>query len=600
MSSTFGGFNTVVRGLAAHQASLDTVGHNISNANTDGYSRQRVNLSTTRPQVVFGANGDNQLGTGVNIESVTRARDTFVDRQMWKQTSSLGYSQATVDNLGAIEGVFHEPSTTGVQTTMNNFWKSWQTLAANASDDGTRTTVRQRGVEMADAIQTAAKQLTNMVADTNSVIDIKVNSINQITSEMYTLNRQIVTIETGGMDHANDLRDRRDFLVDQLSKMVNVNIYEDKYGNYNVQSAGVPLVDGNGYQRLKTTSTQDPDYGYELRNVVVEGSEQPLKFSSGELCGLFQMRDAVSTKDSIDGIKGYIKKLDTMSEFLLKDFNEVHKAGLGTDNRQGHNFFGDDITDYKNSPSPSTTTLGWIAQLKVNPALFNPGTGLSMIAAKTSTNSLAVLQSNVSGGAATVNSSYVGQTPINYKVRIDSLGTGGTGDVTGVSVSLNDGNTWTTVAETLPATVPKTFQLPSSSGTVNIKIPTDIHNKKDDTYTFSVNQGNASGNNAVNLANCINVNISSTLGGTNLNSYYNSMIGALGIQSQSAITMNSNQKTLVTQVQNSRESVSGINLDEEMSNMIRFQKGYNAAARILTTMDEMLDKLINSTGVVGR
>lgn len=609
MSSTFGGLNTVVRGLAAQQVSLNTVGHNISNSNTVGYSRQNVNLSTTRPENVFGAHGDNQVGTGVSIDSVMRARDTFMDRQLWKETSTLGYGQTVYDTLGRIEGVFNEPSATGVQTTLNSFWSSLQTLGANAADDGTRTAVRQRGVEIVDSIQHAAKQLTDMVVDTNSVVDIKKDKINQISEGIYNLNRQIVTIETGGMDHANDLRDARDVLVDQLSKIVNVNVTEDKYGNYTVQSANVTLADGAGFQKLETISSKDPDYGYELRNVVVAGTTQPLTFKGGELGGLLEMRDAVATVDSADGIKGYLKKLDSISEFLLKDFNAVHKTGLGKDNSTGNNFFGSAGVNYSDPAyTPPANTLKWIDQLKVNPVLFNTSNGLSMIAAKTAINNFTIQQSNGAGGPGSVASSYIGTTPLNYVVKLGATPSATTdvdavtGEVNKISVSRDNGLTWTTVT---PTGTPKTFTLPMPTGTpatqtVTMQLATDTHNTIGDTYTFSVNQGNAAGNNAINLANKLKTDTSPVLGGSSLDSFYSSTIGTLGVQAQSAKSLTTNQTTLVTQIENWRQSVSGVNVDEEMSNMIRFNKGYSAAARVLTAMDEMLDKLINSTGMVGR
>ncbi|HAK72615.1 MAG TPA: flagellar hook-associated protein FlgK, partial [Sporomusaceae bacterium] len=171
MRSTFAGFNTVVRGIFAQQASLDTVGHNIANANTDGYSRQNVNLSTTRPEVVYGgAAGKMQLGTGVTAQSVTRARDSFIDSQMWKESGALGYGQMNYDTLSRIEGIFKDTAETGMQAVLNKFWSAWQTLSTTASDEGTRTALRQRGVEMVDTIQHSSQQLKDVVGDLNSVI----------------------------------------------------------------------------------------------------------------------------------------------------------------------------------------------------------------------------------------------------------------------------------------------------------------------------------------------------------------------------------------------------------------------------------------------
>jgi len=492
MSSTFGGLNIVGRGLAAQQVSLETVGHNIANANTVGYSRQNVNLATTNPQVGYGGNGTYQVGTGVNISSITRARDTYVDKQMWKESSTLGYGQTMEYSMGKIEGVFQEPSDTGVQTVLNQFWTSLQTLSTNASDEGTRTTVQQRGVEVVNAVQHASQQLQDMVTDINSTLDIKVSDINQITKEISGLNGQIVNVETGGGDHANDLRDKRDTLVDQLSKMVNITVNEDKKGSYNIQTSGMPLVMGTTAQQLTTFSTKDPTYGYVIKNVVAVGSTQSINFTNGEVKGLLDGRDS-----SQGGVKEYLDQLNTISQFLLQDFNAVHKAGVGTDNSTGTNFFGaDSTTDYKTwTPAAGEN---WINELQVNPAITDSN-GLAKIAAKT-----------------------------------------------------------------------------------------------------SITQGTASGDNAVLLGNMLKTTVSPTLGNSSLDSYYSSLISALGVQSQDAQRTTDNQTTLLAQITNWRESTAGVNMDEEMTNMVKFQKGYNAAARVLTTMDEMLDKLINSTGTVGR
>ncbi|QDR81968.1 flagellar hook-associated protein FlgK [Sporomusa termitida] len=516
MRSTFGGLNTVVRGIYANQMSLDTVGHNIANADTDGFSRQRVNLVSTTPQTIYSGNGKVQLGTGVATQSITRIRDTFVDQQMWKEKSTLGYGETIYSTLSKVEGVFQEPTETGIQTVLDNYWKAWNTVATNASDNGARVALRERGVELVDAIQQANTQLRAMAADINAVIGIRVDTVNQITAEMLSLNKQIAGIEVGGLDHANDLRDRRDYLVDQLAQIVNVRVTEDKAGNYIVQSSGLVLVDGNERSKLQTKSHVDPDYGYEVVDVVDASTQLTVNFTSGELKGLIDARDKTANssqgeaRESDIGIKAYLNKLSQISQFLLQDFNAAHRSGYGMDDSTGNNFFGaGGEPDPNYSASDLTSIFGvaaaadvpkykWIEQLQVNPDFFTSN-GVEKIAAK---------------AAAT--------------------------------------------------------------------------------------QGNAAGDNAVLMANKLKVDTSGILGNASLDSFYGSFIGALGVQTQNAERLTDNQQTLVNTITNWRESVCGVNLDEEMSNMIRFQKGYNAAARVLTTMDEMLDKLINGTGVVGR
>ncbi|MDF2876229.1 MAG: flagellar hook-associated protein FlgK [Sporomusa sp.] len=611
MSSTFGGLNTVVRGLLAQQMSLDTVGHNIANANTEGFSRQRVNLATVTPQTIYAGRGQVQLGAGVETQSITRLRDTFVDQQMWKESSTLGYGQTALSTLNKIEGVFQEPTETGMQSVLNNFWTAWNTLSTHSSDNSARTALRERAVEMVDAIQQANTQLRNMVSDINTVIGIRVDSVNQITSEVLTLNKQIAGIEVGKVDNANDLRDRRDYLVDQLSKMINVNVSEDTKGNYVIQSSGFVLVDGNELNKLKVQSRQDADYGYEVVDVADASSGLVINFTNGEIKGLIDSRDKTSAtssgeaRESDTGIKAYLNKLATMSQFLLQEFNAVHRTGFGLDNSTGNNFFGkggDADPDY--GASDLTSVFGvasagdvppseWIKALQVNPDLFDTTNGLGRIAAKSFSKNITIDKSNSEAGGASVSlyDSYTGGT--GYKAYSVELGlVDAAGKVHTINYSVDGGPV---VTATLDAD--GSFHL---SNGVQISIETNSHNSSTNTYSFTVPQGNAAGDNAVNMANRLKVDPSDLLGKSSLDTFYGSFIGALGVQTQNAKRLTTNQDTLVSQITNWRESVAGVNMDEEMSNMIRFQKGYNAAARILTTMDEMLDKLINGTGVVGR
>lgn len=630
MKSTFGGLNTIIRGLYAQQASLDTVGHNVANANTDGYSRQRVNLITTTPETLYGSNGPMQSGTGVSVESILRLRDSFIDRQYWQENSALGYSNTVSDMMTKIQGVFHEPSDTGVQTTLNNFWTAWDNLANNASDNGVRSALRQRGQEVVDSIHKSADQLKNMVNDLNQVVDIDISKINQINDEIFSLNRQISNIETGHMDNANDLRDRRDYLVDQLSNFLDVRVTEDQYGNYNVQTSGTTLVSGQDVQHLKSVKASDSEYGYETRQIVLDQPGPPvtLTFNSGELKAIVDIRD-----DTTFGAKGYLNKLSTISQFLLKDFNEIHRQGLGTDNTTNNNFFGNPNETYTDTATVTTytdpynwparwptTAIGnpptggqWLDALKVNPILFDQAHGLEKIAAKGYVGQ--ITQSNVYSGkmTATADGVYTPTTTLsNIQVKIDAVD--GNNDVSSIKISTDGGSTW---SASLPGTAvaggtpPYKFDIAHTALTGTTDIGLNFHftfansskNTAGDTYSFSVPQGNAAGDNAVLIGNRLKTDSTTgfnTLGNSSLDTYYNAMTGAMGVQGQNAKTTYDNQKTLVGQIENWRQSVSGVNMDEELSNMIRFQKAYSSAARVLTAMDEALDKLINGTGVVGR
>lgn len=733
MSSSFAGLNTMTRGLAAQQISLDTVGHNVANASTPGYSRQTVNLGTTAPETLYTGNGSVQKGTGVSVTAIVRARDALVDKQMWKETSTLNYGKATQSAQSKIEAAFNEPTDTGVQTVLNKFWDSLQTLSTNASDISVRTVVREQGVSLVNTVQHSAQQLKDMISDINATLDMKVSSINQTTSEIASLNKQIRNVESGGNDHANDLRDKRDLLVDQLSALVDVRATEAADGTYTIQSGNTVLVNGNDSQQLTTATPggvtiTDPDYGYEIKNISTTGNYQPVTFTNGELQGLIDMRDSQQF-----GVKGYLDKLSTTSQFLLQDFNQVNRSGYGTDNTTNNNFFGAaGSPDYTTALVSGAFTKGdWIKNLQVNPDLYNASNGLAKIAAKSAGASIGVTQTSASGavppngGAAAVfatgtytagNASTLVQTSLNvttpgtidgitYKTSIDGGttwttatvpspgGSGGgpynltingltvtmnisdninnsngdtynytldkntatstitvtsptgagigtvtsatgtylkgdtatsvvvapfdsntaaSGSVTGatsmnsttgqilkIKYSTDGGSSWSTTATTLNAD--GTFSIPVSGVSVKLQIANNLSNTTAGQYKFTISKGNvASGDNAVLLGNRLKTDTIAKLGNASLDGYYSSMISALGVKGQDAIRLTANQQTLVDQITNWRESVAGVNMDEEMTNMIRYQKGYTAAARMLTTMDEMLDKLINSTGTVGR
>ncbi|CUH94438.1 hypothetical protein P22_0504 [Propionispora sp. 2/2-37] len=604
MSSTFGGINTVTRGLAVHQVSLDTVGHNVSNASTTGYSRQVVTITTTNPETIYTGAGTQQKGTGAVVQSVARVRDFLIDKQMWQEKATLSRQEAKGSVLSKVENIINDTSDSGIQSVLNDFWESWQSLATNASDEGVRMTVRQRGGVLADAVNTARNQLMDTISDINTNINTKVQTANQITSELLNLNKEIRLVEAQGTDVANDLRDRRDLLVDQLSEIMNVSVTEDANGSYIIQGGGTTLVSATDRVELGTVSSKDPDYGYEIVKVVDPETGLPMNFNQGELAGLMSTRDSTT-----DGVKGYLNNLSTISQFLLTEFNEVHRTGYGTDGSTGNNFFGQGgdgaaDPDYSDPAVSGTFTKGqWIDELKVNQDLFDKTSGLARIAAKKNDNTIVVTQSNVNGGKATVTAktgTYTSDTPTAVRITIAS-GSPPAIDSISYVTSTDGGQTWSDPPTTIAGGGPYTI----TSGGLTVEVAIDdvatTGNANGDTYTFSLSKGNtASGDNAALISNRLKTDSSALLGNASLDSYYSTMISNLGIQTQNTQREVDNQQALVDQINNWREQVSGVSLDEELTNMIKFQKGYVSVARVLTAMDEMLEKLINGTGVVGR
>lgn len=515
MTSTFGGLNTMVRGLSVNQTALDTVGHNITNAGTDGYSRQLVDAAATPSQTIYGSYGANQLGTGVEVASIARARDVYADRQYWGQNSDTQYQTAKQTSYTAIQATFEENDTSGLGTILTTFQSDLNNLATQASTYATRVVVRDTGKELTNKVTADVSQLQGQITNNNNALQAQVSSVNQLSSSIYALNKQIVSLEANGST-ANDLRDSRDSMVDKLSALVNVNVTEKSNGSYTITSNGNTLVDQDGYSQLATKITPDNNYGVEDVSVVLQNTGTTFNATSGTLKGL---------QDSTTDSKSYIDKLGTMSAYLLTTFNDAHKAGYGLADQTGHNFFGSDTTNYT-TLAYSSTTGTW----------------------------------NMDDGTGTGTTKTMNLTDIFNNLTVNSVfdATGGTDLIAA-----------------------KTQKLPAASGA-------------------STGDGTGVGDNATKLAGLLGSTSSTMLGNTTLTSYYAGVVGKLGVDAQAVDRSVTTQTATMTQIQNLRDATAGVNTNEELTNMIKFQQGYTATSRCLTTMDDILDVLINSTGRVGR
>jgi flagellar hook-associated protein 1 len=582
--STFAGLNTMYRGISSSRLSLDTVGHNITNASTTGYSRQSVNLVTTNADEVYTVNGQQLIGTGDDAASITRARNVYADKQYWKENGTNSYYTTTQTNFDKVEAIFNDSNNTGIEKALEDFYTSWNDLSSNASTTSNRTTVISKGQVLADRVTTATTQLQNQIQSNYDDLKTNVTKVNEITDQIVSLNKNIASIEATGAN-ANDLRDTRDNLVDELSGYMSVNVYEDaSNGMYSIVSNGASLVSGVSKLNLKLSDgTSNSTYG--VTDYSLEIEETGTGFSAGS--GTLQ-----AEYDAIDKDKGYIDNMSDIAGFLMTTFNDQHKAGYGISNsaidvtKTNINFYGDNDTTYTwdstNDAVTATPASGTASTLK----------GVQIIA------------------ALAVNSKLTGTDGTSYVAACGGTtqGTGSIDDTTDsdsytiVTVPSGSYTTGSTVTAIDGVTLDNSVTLKEGD-----KIVVQIANKKK-TATVSTANGTADGSNATLMSTLFNSEQASTVdtasdrsvGTGSLNSYYNTAMTQMGVDSTAIDDKASSQETIMTQVNTWRTSTSGVNWDEELTNMIKFQQGYNACSRCLTTMDEMLDKLINSTGSVGR
>lgn len=472
--NTFFGLQLGRQALQAQQQALEVTGHNIANANTEGYSRQQAIFTTPSPYAMPSYNKPliaGQMGTGVYIQEIKRVRDDFIDAQVRQENTTTSEWNARQDTIGKLEVILNEPSDSGLRSVMDQFWQSLEDLSKNPEDGSTRAVVLQSAITLTDTFNHLNKQMVDLTSDINTSIKTKVDEINNIASQIGSLNDQIVKVEVSG-DNANDLRDKRDLLIDKLSNLVDVSVTEpaDQHGAVTITVGGRALVLDTTVNSMVANADASGNYYLKWSDNMTN-----VNLSSGEIKGLIDARDI-----SINGPNGYKSKLDTLANQFITTFNAQHKAGFGLGGAAdtGYNFFtGTDA-----------------ASIAVDPAILSAGPppGYNHIAAASAANA-----------------------------------------------------------------------------------PGD-------------------GSNAIALADIKNLNIAA-LSGT-VDDFFRGLTGQLGVESQAAQRMVANQELLLSELNNKKQSVSGVSLDEEMTNMIKFQQSYSAAARLVSTMNDMIDTLINKMG----
>lgn len=481
--STFQGLEIAKTGLFVSQKALEVTGHNIANANTPGYTRQVVDMASIAPPTTFGMYDQwgKAIGEGVKIVDIRQIRDQFLDNQYRRENKFLGEWETKAEVLSAIENIFNEPSSSGITAVLNDFFNSLQELSKNPESLTVRAEVRERAIALADTFNMVYQHLYDKLNELNSTIQSRIAEINSYAERISRLNGEIYRFELSGQV-ANDLRDQRNLLVDQLSKLVNITTYEDANGNFRIDIGGQALVSGT------TAFTMSMDKN---GNVIWDLTGSPVNPSSGVLKGLLDMRNG----DGADGVKGvpyYMEQWNKLAYNIAEAINKVHSQGYGLDGSTGKPLFG--------------------------------GFDTSLAYDKT--------------------------TPYAQLIRVSS------------DILASDGLLKIAAAKD-PTALPG-----DNRNALELIVLRDRPLDGLDKATFD--------------------------------DFARSLISNLGVDAEQANVMKKNQEVMVKQIDLNRQSVSGVSLDEEMTNMLKYQKSYAACARVITAMDELIDTIINRMGLVGR
>jgi flagellar hook-associated protein 1 FlgK len=247
MSGLFGTLGIGTKGMNVAQRSIDVTSHNIANANTDGYSRQRAQIETTKPYggaIMGSITQAGQVGTGAQVSAIIRIRDTFLDYQVRSETSTKGAYDMKSNFLTEVENVFNEPSDTGISTLMTKFFSAWDELSKQPQSSNARTVAAQQTKALTDALNHTYSSLTDLQTNAQSLIQNNVTDVNSMLNQIDDLNKQIKTVTVSG-NAPNDLLDKRDLLVDKLSSKFGINIDKKSFNEIDLKPTDLgSMTDG--------------------------------------------------------------------------------------------------------------------------------------------------------------------------------------------------------------------------------------------------------------------------------------------------------------------------------------------------------------------
>jgi flagellar hook-associated protein 1 FlgK len=559
----FSVLGTGTRALSASQLGMDITGQNIANADVDGYSRKRLNQTAEyRYDSTFG-----QTGMGVDVVNIERMRDAAIDEQIRHQNEELGLYQQLDYTLERIENIFTEPTDAGVLKFVDQFFDSWQNLANNPADLSARTMVRTNAEIMVNVMHNLSAELSGLRQSLNVDLKGQVDRVNELSVEIYNINQEIAAVEVRDQN-ANDSRDKRDRLVKELSGLIDVSITENARGQISISTGGSLIVSPVYHQQLETTTTsiRQPD-GTTVTDFGIRfsASKQVFTPKGGQIRGIFEARDRVVPEMS--------KKLDELALQLADSVNGLHQSGYTLMGYSGMSFF-----------DPSMTGA---ADIQISAAVTSD---LNNIAAA-SAGSSQIATTNLAP-AGTLNFGTLAQ-PLSKSAGVIPAPTtqeqarnilAGSVQVRANGALLQEG---------------ADYHIDYALGTIQM-----LHNGYDGQavsvdfdYRTGGFQGPGDNSNALSIAK-LRDNLTmepNTVGEptSTFTEFYSSFIGKLGLNRKEAASNVETREYLVEQFMSHQDSISGVSLDEEMANLIRFQHTYQAAARLISTADRMMEVLFN-------
>ncbi len=547
MRSTFYGLEIARSGLYTSQNELNVTGHNIANVDTLGYTRQRLNTAALAPvsmNVQFALDTTSATGRGVETLKVDQVRNLFTDAKYREEASATGYWNTRMNEFYMVEQLFNSvlettSTSSSIDTALTGFKAALDSLVEEPSSLESRTNLMTKAMQLTEAFQYVYGKLEDQHDNLNNSVAVTVGQINDIAQSIANLNRQIHGYELSGAK-ANDLRDSRNLLLDELSGLVDIEYYENSQGYLTVTIGGRALVDGVEYNELAVdpqgvdnqmdvTANADTirkQYSVVWADAMGKPSKNPddaVLIQGGALKAYLDLRDG--TTEETYSIPYVANQLNELARKIAQEINQVHAQGYTL-------------------PFTEADALGATA-------------GLS--------------SSTLTDGTVY----YPSTTGIHF-FQVDK------GDYS----KINAGNF--AVSTDIQKNV---YLIAASSERLTVE------GERNDDGSLNMQRGNAEN---LKMIAALFSKKDEVGNPANYSAQLKLLVTNVGTQQEKIETMESAQQTRIASIVAQRASESSVSIDEEMANMIRFTHAYNANARIMTAIDEELDTLINKMGTVGR
>ncbi|HOJ63223.1 MAG TPA: flagellar hook-associated protein FlgK [Spirochaetota bacterium] len=633
MVSTFHGIEMGKRSLITHTQATNVTGHNLNNLNTEGYTRQVINLQEYEPIFMPDMTREEragQMGQGVITQNIVRVRDVLIDNRLIFERKDLGYYEIRNKYIHQMELIYSEPTiyndsklTTNLRKAFDDFMSGWQDLANHPDEKSARTVLLERANILTHSVRLHYNQFTDLRNNVDLEIQNRVNEINDIAKKIAHLNDRILRSEAIG-DNPNDLRDERDRLIDKLSKIADIQISREDNDELIIYIGGRHLVQGQKYEKLNLVANAENDGYYD----VYWKDGEKLVVRGGELSALLELRDV--------DLYYEIKKIDSFAANVTDLVNEIHRDGFGLNSKTGNNFFvefpfvTDPAGNYdRNRDGVDDSTYIFRVSGKNKLELYDKigirGTmninGIDIAYYETDTLEQVIRRINESG--ARVNAFLNPQSKLTIKadyelnrenpdfvirnLRDDGLFLTGyagilreSGDAGAFNwENINQVNQFDNLAQWSVA--PQVH--PSAYMEVDQKIKSDI------SYIAAASGIDTNGDGIKDLSNGVgdsenalrisSLKHSKVMVGMSLtfSEYFEMIIADIGSRGSHAEKGFKSAELLVQNLENIRKSISGVNVDEEFANLIKFQHGYNASAKFVAEVDKMIETIIFRLGV---